>query len=108
MAPDVLRAAYEHLVAGREVVGDLGLERVVEGAHLRPGGEQLFAGKKAVVFSLPGAFTPTCSQKHLPGFVQRAQEIHGKGVDLIACLSVNDAFVMMAWAKEQGAGDSRA
>lgn len=66
---------------------------------------QLFAGKKAVVFSLPGAFTPTCSQKHLPGFVQRAQEIHGKGVDLIACLSVNDAFVMQAWAKEQGAGD---
>jgi peroxiredoxin len=66
---------------------------------------QLFAGKKAVVFSLPGAFTPTCSQKHLPGFVQKAKDIHGKGVDLIACLSVNDAFVMQAWAKEQGAGD---
>ncbi|HTJ47460.1 MAG TPA: peroxiredoxin [Kofleriaceae bacterium] len=67
---------------------------------------QLFAGKKAVVFSLPGAFTPTCSQKHLPGFIQRANEIQGKGVDLIACLSVNDAFVMMAWAKDQGAGDN--
>ena len=66
----------------------------------------LFAGKKVVVFSLPGAFTPTCSQKHLPGFVQKAGEIHGKGVDLIACLSVNDAWVMQAWAKEQGAGDS--
>ena len=66
----------------------------------------LFAGKKVVVFSLPGAFTPTCSQKHLPGFVQKAREIHGKGVDLIACLSVNDAWVMQAWAKEQGAGDA--
>jgi peroxiredoxin len=66
----------------------------------------LFAGKKVVVFSLPGAFTPTCSQKHLPGFVQQAQAIHGKGVDLIACLSVNDAWVMQAWAKDQGAGDA--
>jgi peroxiredoxin len=66
----------------------------------------LFAGKKVVVFSLPGAFTPTCSQKHLPGFVQKAREIQGKGVDLIACLSVNDAWVMQAWAKEQGAGDA--
>ncbi len=66
---------------------------------------QLFAGKKVVVFSLPGAFTPTCSQKHLPGFVQKAREIQGKGVDLIACLSVNDAWVMQAWAKDQGTGD---
>jgi glutaredoxin/glutathione-dependent peroxiredoxin len=66
----------------------------------------LFAGKKVVVFSLPGAFTPTCSQKHLPGFVKHAQEIHGKGVDLVACLSVNDAWVMQAWAKDQGVGDS--
>src|SRR5262245_22506693 len=65
----------------------------------------LFAGKKAVVFSLPGAFTPTCSQKHLPGFVKHASEIHGKGVDLVACLSVNDAWVMGAWAKDQGVGD---
>jgi peroxiredoxin len=65
----------------------------------------LFAGKKVVVFSLPGAFTPTCSQKHLPGFVKHAQDLHGKGVDLIACLSVNDAWVMQAWAKEQGAGE---
>src|SRR5512146_3212129 len=66
----------------------------------------LFAGKKVVVFSLPGAFTPTCSQKHLPGFVKHAQEIHGKGVGLVACLSVNDAWVMQAWAKDQGVGDS--
>jgi glutaredoxin/glutathione-dependent peroxiredoxin len=65
----------------------------------------LFAGKKVVVFSLPGAFTPTCSQKHLPGYVKHAHELHGKGVDLVACLSVNDAWVMQAWAKEQGTGD---
>jgi glutaredoxin/glutathione-dependent peroxiredoxin len=64
----------------------------------------LFAGKKAVVFSLPGAFTPTCSQKHLPGYVKHAKELHAK-VDLVACLSVNDAWVMMAWAKDQGVGD---
>jgi len=63
----------------------------------------LFAGKKVVMFSLPGAFTPTCSAKHLPGYVARYDELRGKGVDLIACLSVNDHFVMQAWAKEHGA-----
>ncbi len=67
--------------------------------------EQLFAGKKVVLFALPGAFTPTCSAKHLPGFVAKAGEIKAKGVDTIACLSVNDAFVMAAWGKDQGVGD---
>ncbi len=67
--------------------------------------EQIFAGKKVVLFALPGAFTPTCSAKHLPGFVAKADEIKAKGVDTIACLSVNDAFVMGAWGKDQGAGD---
>ena len=67
--------------------------------------EQLFAGKTVVVFALPGAFTPTCSAKHLPGFVQHAGSIKGKGVDTIACLSVNDAFVMGAWGKDQNVGD---
>ncbi|HEX4295414.1 MAG TPA: peroxiredoxin [Rhizomicrobium sp.] len=64
----------------------------------------LFDGKKVVVFALPGAFTPTCSAKHLPGFIQNADAIHQKGVDTIACLSVNDAFVMGAWGESQGAG----
>ena len=67
--------------------------------------DQLFKGKKVVLFALPGAFTPTCSAKHLPGFVQNADTIKGKGVDTIACLSVNDAFVMNAWGKDQKAGD---
>jgi len=63
----------------------------------------LFAGKKVVMFSLPGAFTPTCSQKHLPGYVQKLAELKAAGVDLVACLSVNDAFVMKAWAEQHDA-----
>jgi len=65
--------------------------------------EDFFKGKKVVLFALPGAFTPTCSAKHLPGFVEKAAELKGKGVDTIACLSVNDAFVMNAWGKDQKA-----
>ncbi|MEE9209693.1 MAG: peroxiredoxin [Kiloniellales bacterium] len=67
--------------------------------------DEIFKGKKVVLFAVPGAFTPTCSAKHLPGFVGKADEIKAKGVDTIACLSVNDAFVMGAWGKDQGAGD---
>ena len=66
---------------------------------------ELFDGKNVVLFALPGAFTPTCSAKHLPGFIQNAAAIKGKGVDTIACLSVNDAFVMGAWGEQQGSGD---
>src|SRR6185436_309531 len=66
---------------------------------------ELFAGKKVVLFALPGAFTPTCSAKHLPGFVEKNADLKKKGVDLVACLSVNDAFVMDAWGKAQNVGD---
>ena len=67
--------------------------------------DDLFGARKVILFALPGAFTPTCSAKHLPGFVESAAEIRSRGVDLIACLSVNDAFVMDAWGKQQNVGD---
>jgi peroxiredoxin len=66
---------------------------------------EVFAGKTVALFAVPGAFTPTCSAKHLPGFRDRAAALHAKGVDLIACTSVNDGFVLSAWAKDQGLGD---
>ncbi|MGO1120233.1 peroxiredoxin [Rhodovibrionaceae bacterium A322] len=68
--------------------------------------DELFAGKKVVIFALPGAFTPTCSAKHVPGFLAHKDALAAKGVDTIACLSVNDAFVMGAWGKDQGVGDN--
>ena len=67
--------------------------------------DELFKGKKVVLFSVPGAFTPTCDAKHLPGFVQLAEQIHAKGVDTIACMAVNDVFVMNAWGKASAVGD---
>ena len=68
--------------------------------------EELFApGKKVVAFALPGAFTPTCSAKHVPGYVAEFDKLKAKGVDTVACISVNDAFVMGAWGKDQKVGD---
>jgi peroxiredoxin len=67
--------------------------------------DQLFKGKTVVLFSVPGAFTPTCDAKHLPGFVQQAAQIKAKGVDTIACMAVNDVFVMNAWGKSANVAD---
>lgn len=76
-----------------------------DGEASNPTTSDLFAGKKVVVFAVPGAFTPTCSEAHLPGYVAHADVFEEKGVDAIICLSVNDAFVMEAWGKSQNAGD---
>jgi glutaredoxin/glutathione-dependent peroxiredoxin len=67
--------------------------------------DELFKGKRVVLFSVPGAFTPTCDAKHLPGFVQLADQILAKGVNTIACMAVNDVFVMNAWGKASGVGE---
>lgn len=63
----------------------------------------LFKGKRAVVFTVPGAFTPTCSAKHLPGYIEKADALRDKGIEMVGCLSVNDAFVMTAWGQKSGA-----
>jgi len=74
---------------------------------IRPVRSSEILGKgKVVLFAVPGAFTPTCSDHHLPGFVVRAEDLHAKGVDKVACVSVNDAFVMGAWARDREVGDS--
>jgi glutaredoxin/glutathione-dependent peroxiredoxin len=67
--------------------------------------DELFRGKKVALFAVPGAFTPACSQRHLPGYVEKAADLKAKGIDTIACVSVNDAFVMDAWGKNQNCGD---
>lgn len=67
-------------------------------------GEEYFRGRRIALFSVPGAFTPTCSARHLPGFVEKADELRSKGVDEVACTAVNDAFVLQAWSEQAGAG----
>ncbi len=66
---------------------------------------EFFAGKRVALFAVPGAFTPTCSARHLPSYVEKAQDLKGKGVDEIACISVNDPFVMAAWGQRDGSED---
>ena len=68
--------------------------------------DELFAGKKVVLVSVPGAFTPTCSMNHLPGFVEQAEALKAEGVDTVACMAVNDVFVMHAWGKDRNVGDT--
>jgi peroxiredoxin len=67
--------------------------------------DEMFSGKKVILVSVPGAFTPTCSMNHLPGYVDLADELLAKGVDTIACMAVNDVFVMSAWGKDREVGD---
>jgi peroxiredoxin len=70
------------------------------------GGDQVFAGKTVALFAVPGAYTPTCSAKHLPGFKEHAADLKAKGIDTIACVSVNDVFVMGHWGKDQDVGEA--
>jgi peroxiredoxin len=81
---------------------DVKLVKVTDSGPDAVQSSEYFAGKKVALFSVPGAFTPTCSAKHLPGFVERADELKAKGIDEIACTAVNDAFVMGAWNKASG------
>ncbi len=84
-------------------IPDVAITVITQGGQESVSASQFFSGKKVVLFAVPGAFTPTCSAHHLPGFVVLADEIKAKGVDIIACISVNDAFVMRAWGEQQNA-----
>ena len=84
---------------------DVGLVKVTADGPDKVQSTDYFAGKKVALFAVPGAFTPTCSAKHLPGYVEKAAELKAKGVDEIVCTSVNDAFVLGAWNKSGGSDD---
>jgi len=92
-------------IAVGDKLPDVKLIKVTEGGPDAVQTSDYFAGKKIALFSVPGAFTPTCSAKHLPGFVEKASELKAKGIDEIACTAVNDAFVMGAWGKASGSDD---
>ncbi len=86
-----------------DALPDVTLTRMTANGPEQVSTGELFGKGRAVLFAVPGAFTPTCSAKHLPGFIAHADAIRAKGVDLVACVAVNDAFVMGAWGKAQGA-----
>ena len=86
-------------------IPNMTLRTVAAGREREVSTDDLFRGKRAVLFAVPGAFTPTCSDYHLPGFVEHADALKTKGIDLIACVAVNDHFVMEAWGKARGVGD---
>ncbi len=90
-------------IAVGDKIPDVKLHHMTDSGPTEISTSEIFDGKKVVLFALPGAYTPTCSKAHLPGYVVKADEILAKGVDTIACLSVNDAFVMGAWGDTQNA-----
>lgn len=92
-------------IAVGDTLPDVKLVKVTEAGPQAVQSSDYFAGRKVALFSVPGAFTPTCSAKHLPGFVDKAGALKAKGVDEIACTAVNDAFVMGAWGKAAGSAD---
>lgn len=86
-------------------IPDVTLVKATENGPEKVQSGEYFKGRKVALFSVPGAFTPTCSARHLPGYVEKAQDLKSKGVDEIACTAVNDAFVMGAWNQNAGSGD---
>ena len=92
-------------IAKGDRIPDVALVKVTENGPEKIRSADYFAGKKVALFSVPGAFTPTCSAKHLPGYVEKASELKAKGVDEIAGTAVNDAFVLDAWNKSAGSSD---
>jgi glutaredoxin/glutathione-dependent peroxiredoxin len=92
-------------IAVGQKVPDVKLMKAGESGPEAVQSADFFAGKRVALFSVPGAFTPTCSAKHLPGFVEKAADLKAKGIDAIACTAVNDAFVMGAWGKASGSDD---
>ena len=92
-------------IAVGDKLPDVKLVKATENGPEAVQSSEYFTGKKVALFSVPGAFTPTCSAKHLPGFVDKAADLKAKGVDEIACTAVNDAFVMGAWGKANGSDD---
>jgi glutaredoxin/glutathione-dependent peroxiredoxin len=94
------------MIAVGDKIPGLQLQSITPAGTREASTADLFAGKRAVLFAVPGAFIPTCSDQHLPGFVERAAELQAKGVELVACVAVNDAHVMGAWAKSRSVGDT--
>jgi peroxiredoxin len=92
-------------IAVGEKIPSVKIKTMADGGMKDVDTAELFGSGKSVLFAVPGAFTPTCSMQHLPGFIEKAGELKAKGVDRIACISVNDAFVMDSWGKDKGAGD---
>lgn len=86
-------------------IPEVNLVKATENGPEQVSSSEYFAGKKVALFSVPGAYTPTCSAKHLPGYVEKAADLKAKGVDEIACTAVNDAFVLGAWKKDSGSED---
>ncbi|MCX7675960.1 MAG: peroxiredoxin, partial [Alteraurantiacibacter sp.] len=92
-------------IAKGDRLPDVTLVKVTDGGPEKVSSREYFAGKKVALFAVPGAFTPTCSAKHLPGYVEKAAELKAKGINEIACTAVNDAFVLGAWKKASGADE---
>ena len=88
-----------------DTLPDVTLARATRDGPQKVQASEFFAGKKVALFSVPGAFTPTCSARHLPGFVENVDALKAKGIDEVACTAVNDAFVLQAWNEEAGAPD---